>query len=157
MTGKKHKERETIQRGLLNYPEVQLSVTSRQLSSVLPTKVFLCGSSEEGWGVGGMPGGGPSPPAPRPHRVLTDNLREVIKISKPRRPLNQTKNTSAVKGNSSSQWEAAIKAEEAGSATASRSPQYHPHDTVQAGRADGWRGAFFTGKQKVTQRRAVMI
>lgn len=66
MTGKKHKERERIQQGLLNYPEVQLSVTSRQLSSVLPTKVFLCGSSK-GAGGGGLPGGGPGP------RVLTDD------------------------------------------------------------------------------------
>lgn len=48
MTGKKHKEAERIQQGLLNYPEVQHSVTSRQLSPVLPTKVFLCGSSEGG-------------------------------------------------------------------------------------------------------------
>lgn len=90
MTGKMHKEREKIQQGLLNYPEVQLSVTSRQLSSVLPTKVFLCGSSK---GAGeDLPGGGPGP------WVLTDDPWEVIKISKPRRPLNQTKNTSAVKG-----------------------------------------------------------
>ncbi len=58
MTGKKHKEKEKIQRGLLNYPKVQLSVTSRQLSSVLPTKVFLCGSSK-GWED--LPGGGPGP------------------------------------------------------------------------------------------------
>lgn len=54
MTGKKHKERERIQRGLLNYSQVQLSVTSRQLSSVLPTKVFLCGRSK---GVRGGPAG----------------------------------------------------------------------------------------------------
>lgn len=53
MTGKRHTERERIQRGLLNYPQVQLSVTSRQLSSVLPTKVFLCNGSE---GVGGRAG-----------------------------------------------------------------------------------------------------
>lgn len=62
ITGKKHTEKERIQQGLLNYPQVQLSVTSRQLSSVLPTKVFLCGSSE-----GGLPGGGPGP------WVLTDD------------------------------------------------------------------------------------
>lgn len=48
MTGKKHTEGEKIQQGLLNYPEVQLSVTSRQLSSVLPTKVFLCSSRKGG-------------------------------------------------------------------------------------------------------------
>lgn len=53
MTGKKHKKREKIQKGLLNYPEVQLSVTSRQLSSVLPTKVFLCGSCKEAGGPAG--------------------------------------------------------------------------------------------------------
>lgn len=53
MTGKRHTERERIQQGLLNYPQVQLSVTSRQLSSVLPTKVFLCNSSE---GAGGPAG-----------------------------------------------------------------------------------------------------
>lgn len=64
MTGKKHKEREKIQQGLLNYPEVQLSVTSRQLASVLPTKVFLCGCSE---GQEDLRGGGPGP------RVLTDD------------------------------------------------------------------------------------
>lgn len=57
MTGRKHKERERIQQGLLNYSEVQLSVTSRQLSSVLPTKVFLCGRSERAGGD--MPVGGP--------------------------------------------------------------------------------------------------
>lgn len=51
MTGRKHKERERIQRGLLNYSEVQLSVTSRQLSSVLPTKVFLCGRSKQAGGT----------------------------------------------------------------------------------------------------------
>lgn len=61
MTGKKHKEREKIQQGLLNYPEVQLSVTSRQLSSVLPTKVFLCGSSK---GVGGPAGWRTRAPGP---------------------------------------------------------------------------------------------
>lgn len=86
---KKHKKRERIQKGLLNYPEVQLSVTSRQLSSVLPTKVFLCGSCKR---VGGPAGWQTQA------RVLTDDPWEVIKISKPRRPLNQTKNTSAVKG-----------------------------------------------------------
>lgn len=50
MTGKKHMEREKIQQGLLNYPKVQLSVTSRQLSSFLPTKVFLYNSSNKGVG-----------------------------------------------------------------------------------------------------------
>lgn len=53
MTGKKHTEREGIQPGLLNYPEVQLGVTSRQLSSVLPTKVFL-----SSWGSLGVAGPG---------------------------------------------------------------------------------------------------
>lgn len=43
-------------------------------------------------GVEVLPGGRSGP------RLLTDDLREVIKISKPWRPLSQTKNTSAVRG-----------------------------------------------------------
>lgn len=84
MTGKKHTERERIQPGLLNYPEVQLGVTSRQLSSVLPTKVFL-----SSWGLSGWPAQVRGPDG-RPERGN--------KNIKPLRPLNQTKNTSAVKG-----------------------------------------------------------
>lgn len=84
MTGKKHPERERIQAGLLNYPRVQRGVTSRQLPSVLPTKVFLSSWAPPGW--------------PAQVRVLTDDPGEAIKISKPLRPLSQTENTSAVKG-----------------------------------------------------------
>lgn len=48
-TKKKNEERRKgIQWGLLNYLKVQRSVTSRQPSPALPTKVFLCGGSEGG-------------------------------------------------------------------------------------------------------------
>lgn len=87
---------ERIQLGLLNDPEVQRSVTPRQPSPLLPTKVFLCGrqySEAEGWGIC-LPGGCPSRPCSalpveRPARGNTN-----IKTSE---AVNQTKNTSAVK------------------------------------------------------------
>lgn len=137
MTGKKLKEKERIQWGLLNYSEVHLSVTSRQLFSVLPTKVFLCGRSE------GAGGGGVGGPAGWQTRALGSDGRPVrgnknIKTLEAPKP---NKKHICCNGNSSSQWEAAIKTEETVSATAPHSPQITPalqFSAVEpAGRADG--------------------
>lgn len=46
--GGQKRARKRSQTGLLNYPEVQRSVTSRQPLRDLPTEVFLCGGSNGG-------------------------------------------------------------------------------------------------------------